>query len=78
MSYETTEFSASLHLSEREKSALRQVGIEQGSYTDWAGHETASLTGLRQHGLVISLLGYWRLTTIGRQVYEQMFEREPA
>jgi len=74
----TANITATLVLSEHEAAAFRAVGRERGSYTDWQGTETGPLTGLRHHGLVVSMLGFWRLTTLGRQAYEQIFEQQAA
>jgi hypothetical protein len=74
----TASITASLSLSEREAEAFRAVGRESGSYTDWQGTEAGPLCGLRHHGLVASMLGFWRLTTFGRQAYEQIFRQKAA
>jgi hypothetical protein len=73
----TATFTATLHLSAREVDAFRATGKERGTLVDWEGHCTA-LAGLRGMGLVVNVLGFWRLTTVGRQAYEKMFEQQPA
>jgi len=70
-------FSVILHLAGQQVEALRAIGKEQGTFTDWEGRYT-SLPDLRVLGLAFCLLGFWRLTTIGRQVHLQLFKTEAA
>lgn len=73
----TATFSATLHLSAQQVEAFRAVGLERNSFVDWEGHYT-SLPDLRQIGLLNCVLGFWRLTSVGRQAYEQMFNQQAA
>jgi hypothetical protein len=73
----TATFSATLYLVPQQVEAFRAVGQERATFTDWEGRYT-TLPDLREMGLVICVLGFWRLTTLGRQAYEQMFELQPA
>ena len=73
----TATFSATLHLSAQQVEAFRAAGREPGTMVDWEGHYP-TLPDLRQIGLLNCVLGFWRLTTVGRQAYEQMFEEQAA
>jgi hypothetical protein len=73
----TATFTTTLHLAGQQIEAFKAVGRERGTLVDWEGHYP-TLVDLREMGLAFPVLGFWRLTLVGRQAYEQMFEQQPA
>ena len=73
----TTTLSATLNLLPQHREALRAIGRERETFTDWEGRY-ATLSDLREMGLAFPVLGFWRLTTVGKQAYLQMFDLQPA
>ncbi len=73
----TATFTSTLHLVPQQVEAFRAVGKERGTLVDWEGHYP-TLPDLREMGLAFPVLGFWRLTLLGRQAYEQLFEQQPA
>jgi hypothetical protein len=73
----TETFSVTLHLAGQQVDALRAIGKERGSFTDWEGRYT-TINDLREMGLAYCVLGFWKLTALGRRAHKQLFDLEPA
>jgi hypothetical protein len=73
----TLTLNTEIHLCAQQLEALKAIGRESNTFADWSGVYT-TLPDLRSIGLAFPLLGYWRLTTLGREVYERAFGVVPV
>lgn len=73
----TNTFSVTLHLAQQQVEALRMIGRERGTFTDWEGRVSV-LGDLREMGLAYCVLGFWKLTSLGRVAHTQLFDLQAA